>query len=684
MSGIKGRSYWRRRRDIAHSVESHVNELMEQLDSTGDMHDNNTEQHATCSVVCESDVATCDMFEIPEDLDGEDYFFECDVSEQYDVGNQSDSSSCSSDGYSDENLAKLLAVWATDFDVTQNALTALLHLLSRYHPGLPLTAKTLLQTVENVEVVHFKDGSMYSHIGILSNLQQIFDAHSDDPCFSGDSLSIQVNIDGIPLHKSSNLQLWPILGILKGSSVEKPFTIGIYAGSHKPQAVREFLHDFIHEFKQMQSSAFLLGGKTYHLLVHSFVCDAPARAMLKQTKLHSGYHSCERCEQRGEHWCHKVVFPATDAVPRTDVRFDELADEQHHVGKSPLHELGIGFVSQFCLDYMHLVCLGVTRKLLILWMRGPLNTRLSIGLLNRISERLIDLRNALPSEFARRPRTLFDVDRWKATEFRSFLLYTGPVILRGLLSEPLYNHFMLLSASIYCCLNSVTCVHYLQFVRSSLLQFVNLAAEIYGKDVLVYNMHSLIHIADDVARFGPLDTISCFPFENHLRSLKKLVRKAEMPLQQIVRRISEQSAWRSLTPLPAVNFVYAKHESGPVPDDVKSLPDLTQYKKLNLPGFKLNTTVKDGIILLKNGDVAVVQNILVSRSDTYIVCRKFLRKRSLYEYPLPSCEINVCTVSLICPETATVSHAAVQQKCVCVPTRHDNEFAVLPLAHIEQ
>ena len=36
------------------------------------------------------------------------------------------------------------------------------------------------------------------------------------------------------------------------------------------------------------------------------------------------------------------------------------------------------------------------------------------------------------------------------------------------------------------------------------------------------------------------------------------------------------------------------------------------------------------------------------------VCRKFLRKRSLYEYPLPSCEINVCTVSLICPETATV------------------------------
>jgi len=197
-------------------------------------------------------------------------------------------------------------------------------------------------------------------------------------------------------------------------------------------------------------------------------------------------------------------------------------------------------------------------------------------------------------------------------------------------------------------------------------------------------MHSLIHIADDVARFGPLDTISCFPFENHLRSLKKLVRKAEMPLQQIVRRISEQCAWRSFTPLSAVCFVYAKHENGPVPDDVKSLPDLTQHKKLNLLAFKLNTTVKDDVILLTNGDVAVVQNILVSRSDTYIVCQKFLCKRSLYEYPLPSCEINVYIVSLICPETVTVSHTAVQKKCVCVPTKHDNEFAVLPLTDIEQ
>ena len=34
-----------------------------------------------------------------------------------------------------------------------------------------------------------------------------------------------------------------------------------------------------------------------------------------------------------------------------------------------------------------------------------------------------------PREFARGPRTTADLLRYKATEFRQFLLYTGPVVL---------------------------------------------------------------------------------------------------------------------------------------------------------------------------------------------------------------------------------------------------------------
>ena len=63
--------------------------------------------------------------------------------------------------------------------------------------------------------------------------------------------------------------------------------------------------------------------------------------------------------------------------------------------------------------------------------------------------------------------------------------------------------------------------------------------EIYGIHHLVYNVHSLIHLADECEIHGRLDEFSCFPFETYLGKLKKLVRSSNKPLAQLVRRISE-------------------------------------------------------------------------------------------------------------------------------------------------
>lgn len=78
-----------------------------------------------------------------------------------------------------------------------------------------------------------------------------------------------------------------------------------------------------------------------------------------------------------------------------------------------------------------------------------------------------------------------------------------------------------------------------QLAKDCLKRFSFLFGKIYGKNQLVYNVHSLIHLADDCIIHGPLDSFSCFPFETYLGKLKTLVRSSNRPLAQLVRRISE-------------------------------------------------------------------------------------------------------------------------------------------------
>lgn len=144
-----------------------------------------------------------------------------------------------------------------------------------------------------------------------------------------------------------------------------------------------------------------------------------------------------------------TTYPLVDYRLRTDESFAEQHDEEHHhEGPNPFHGLGFGMVSGFPLDYMHLVCLGVVRKLLVIWLRGPLQFRLPAIIVNKISDRLIQMRPHIPVEFARKPRSLREIDRWKATEFREFLFYTGPVVLASFINPNIYNNFMLLFSGI--------------------------------------------------------------------------------------------------------------------------------------------------------------------------------------------------------------------------------------------
>lgn len=615
------------------------------------------------------------------------------------IDSSPDLSSYSSDSDSDaddiqkKSIREELVDWAINLNISHSALRSLLSILKPYHPSLPADPRTLLKTsqVYTIKEIACCDGKtdqvgQYYHFGIGSGILQQLQQYK---CISGE-LSLQFNFDGLPLFKSSSMEFWPILCLVKEFDAS-PFVVGLYCGSKKPSNVADYVHDFVVELQQLFDHGFVNDGNLYKVKLDCFVCDAPARSFIKNVKSHTGYFGCDKCTQEGEYLNHRMTFPVTTAKLRTDADFREMIDDSHHRGPCPLSDLPIGLVTSFVFDYMHLVCLGVVRKLIKFWISGSLHkgddvaSRLSANSVQRLSARLVSLQSFVPCEFARRPRALSEIDRWKATEFRQFLLYTGPIVLPGILSTNVYNHFMLLSAAITILVSPSLCQKYTDYAKSLLVSFVESAKTLYGQDFIVYNVHGLIHLADDVSRHGSLDSFSAFPFENELKALKRLVRKAQNPLAQCIRRLSERRCLShySRSPKEPPGYVLAtvEHYAGPIPSGYENS---VQFLKLKTVHFRISIkrSPADCCVVVKEIGPVLVLNLLKFSEAFYLVCQKFGTNCDIFSYPLASSHLGVQKSSDLSPDIFIVPISDILCKCACFgDTDAKNHYNVFPIVH---
>lgn len=409
--------------------------------------------------------------------------------------NHEESNLCHSSTKSDFLLIELRK-WAVNNRIPHNSLGSLLAILKVVHSELPRDPRTLLSTPHKTLYKQLHNGN-YCHMGLTYNLQQFIKLN---PGFQFTEFKISFNIDGLPLFRSSNFQLWPILGHLKNEdSNSSPFVIGLFAGTSKPNPLNLFLEDFVSELKDLLLNGMVWEEITIPVKVHTFICDSSARAFIKCYKAPGGYSACERCTETGTYTNNRVVLNGINSSKRTDESFRSQVDTDHHVGFSPLLDLSIDLVYTFSLDYMHSVNLGVMRKLLLTWVGGNLNVRLTARKVDAISEQLVRLRPYIPKEFNRKPRSLKDLSQWKATEFRNFLLYFGPLVLKSVIDQSIYEHFLLFHFAISILVSSHLIKNdFLNIAEECLKQFILHCKNIYGPQYLIYNVHILCHLVDDV------------------------------------------------------------------------------------------------------------------------------------------------------------------------------------------
>lgn len=173
---------------------------------------------------------------------------------------------------------------------------------------------------------------------------------------------------------------------------------------------------------------------------------------------------------------------------------------------------------------------------------------------------------------------------------------------------------MLLHVAIRLLSNKDYCDKYANYTNDLLRLFVETSSKIYGDKFVSFNVHCLIHLAQNVINHGSLDECSAFCFENKFQVIKKMLKKSGRPLRQIVRRLDEESrVLSSLRQSQCISLyrctLQDSHFCGPM---LEGFASAEQFKKLSFKNTFISSCIPDNCVFIDYGNnsfkVVLVQN----------------------------------------------------------------------------
>lgn len=208
-----------------------------------------------------------------------------------------------------------------------------------------------------------------------------------------------------------------------------------------------------------------------------------------------------------------------------------------------------------------------------------------------------------------------------------------------------------------------------------LKEFVNQSVYSFGREFVVYNVHSLIHLAEECYNRGTLDSWSTFPYENFLGVIKNHLRSIHRPLQQLANRdIELQGALIKSCPRKDFNLVQVKK-----PFDGYNLEiEGQQYTTVTTKNFTLRRNKADRYFKTVNGEIVRLYSVIDSVEGVIIAGKKFTCFENYYDFPMESSELGIFKISKCEKNLCFWKVEDIKEKCVVMPN-NDGTFLSVPL-----
>ena len=162
----------------------------------------------------------------------------------------------------------------------------------------------------------------------------------------------------------------------------------------------------------------------------------------------------------------------------------------------------------------------------------------------------------LSDDFKHKVRPLSDIEFFKASEIKVWLLYVSPVVFYEFIDYDLYESFQFLS---YATKLLLTSANYADDADKLIQIFLKITEDRFDAEVFVANIHSLNHLSWQVKSHGPLWCSFAIILESANHLLKTKFTGTVNHLRVLVERYLRNTAKRKETPANYLLKTYFIH-----------------------------------------------------------------------------------------------------------------------------